>query len=96
MGLGLVWPRSARSTASMAILPAKAGAWAFHVEISPLRDWRVAVVVWSAWPMAWKIVALGRPRRVPMPAAALGPRWATWSILCSCRQMARTRSIWIW
>ncbi len=28
-------------------------------------------------------------------AAADGPRWATWSILCLCRQIARTRSIWI-
>ena len=43
----------ARSTASMAILPANAGAKAFQEEISPLRDWRVAVVVCSAWPMAW-------------------------------------------
>ncbi len=40
----------ARSTASTAILPANAGAWAFQVEISPLRDCRVAVVVCSAWP----------------------------------------------
>jgi hypothetical protein len=36
------------STASTAILPAKAGACAFQVEISPLRDWRVAVVVCRA------------------------------------------------
>jgi hypothetical protein len=38
MGDGEVSPRIARSTASTAILPAKAGACAFHVEISPLRD----------------------------------------------------------
>ena len=30
-----------------------------------------------------------------MPAAAEGPRWATWSILCLCSEIARTRSIWI-
>ena len=53
IGEGEVWPRIARSTASTAILPAKAGACAFHVEISPLRDWRVAVVVWSACATAW-------------------------------------------
>ena len=52
IGLGLVCPRMARSTASIAILPAKAGADAFQVEISPLRDCRVAVVVCSAWPIA--------------------------------------------
>ena len=82
----------ARSTASTAIFPAKAGAWAFQVEISPLRDWRVAVVVCRPWPMAWKIVSTGRPSRVPIPAAAEGPRWATWSILWACRQIAFTRS----
>ena len=53
IGAGLVCPRIARSTASIAAFPAKAGADAFHVEISPLRDCRVAVVVWSAWPIAW-------------------------------------------
>jgi hypothetical protein len=45
-------PRIARSTASIATFPAKAGANAFHDEIAPLRDWRVAVVVCSAWPIA--------------------------------------------
>jgi len=41
-GSGLVWPRIARSTASIASLPASAGAYAFQVEIWPLRDcgWR--------------------------------------------------------
>ena len=53
MGAGDVSPRMARSTASIATLAAKAGAYAFHDEMSPLRDWRVAVVVCSAWPMAW-------------------------------------------
>ncbi|MDI2036360.1 hypothetical protein PJL15_03496 [Paenarthrobacter nitroguajacolicus] len=85
----------ARSTASTAILPAKAGAWAFQVEISPLRDCRVAVVVCRPWPTDWKIVSTSNPSRVPMPAAAEGPRWATWSILCLCRQMALTRFTWI-
>ena len=28
-------------------------------------------------------------------AAADGPRWATWSILCACSEIAFTRSIWI-
>ena len=95
MGEGEVWPRIARSTASTAILPAKAGACAFHVEISPLRDCRVAVVVCRPWLTAWKITSASRPSMVPMPAAADGPRWATWSILCLCRLIARTRSIWI-
>ena len=53
MGAGAPSPRIARSTASMAIFPANAGANAFHEEMSPLRDWRVAVVVCSAWPTAW-------------------------------------------
>ncbi len=57
MGVGLVWPRIARSIASTAIFPANAGACAFHVLIAPLRDWRVAVVVWRAWPIAWKTVS---------------------------------------
>ena len=43
----------ARSTASMAIFPAKAGAYAFQLEISPLRDWRVVVVTCSACWIAW-------------------------------------------
>ena len=30
----------------------------------------------------------------PIPAAADGPRWATWSILCLCRQIDFTRSTW--
>ena len=77
MGEGLVCPRIARSTASTAILPANAGACAFHVEISPLRLCRVAVVVWSACPTAWKITSGDRPSNVPMPAAADGPRCAT-------------------
>ena len=85
----------ARSTASTAILPANAGAWAFHVEISPLRDWRVAVVVCKPWPMAWKMVSVSRPSRVPMPAEAEGPMWATWSILWPYRLMDFTRSTWI-
>ena len=37
----------------------------------------------------------GHARSVPIPAAADGPRWATWSILCLCRQMALTRLTWI-
>jgi hypothetical protein len=95
MGSGEVWPRIARSTASIASLPAKAGACAFHVEIWPLRLCRVAVVVCSAWPIAWNTVSVSSPRSVPMPAAADGPRCATWSILCLCRLIVRTRSTWI-
>jgi hypothetical protein len=53
IGDGEVCPRIARSIASTAIFPAKAGACAFQVEISPLRDCRVAVVVCSACPIAW-------------------------------------------
>jgi hypothetical protein len=34
-------------------LPAWAGAKAFHDEISPLRDWRVVQVTWSACWIAW-------------------------------------------
>ena len=36
-------------------------------------------------------VSAGSFSSVPMPAAAEGPRWAIWSILCSCRQMPFTR-----
>ncbi|CPU66340.1 Uncharacterised protein [Mycobacteroides abscessus] len=75
-------------------MPANAGACAFHVEIWPLRDWRVAVVVCRACPIAWNTVSVSRPSSVPMPAAADGPRCATWSILCRCRLIARTRATW--
>ena len=43
----------------------------------------------SACWIAWKIVSCFSASSVPMPAAAEGQRWAMWSILCSCRQMAR-------
>ncbi len=95
MGAGERSPRIARSTASTAIFPAKAGAWAFQLEIVPLRDCRVAVVTCSAWATAWATTSAGSPSAAPMPHAADGPRWATWSMRCSCRQMARTRATWI-
>src|SRR6202021_1578551 len=60
LGAGDPSPRMARSTASMATLPARAGAKAFQLEIDPLRDWRVAVVRCSAWPTAWWMVSLSR------------------------------------
>ena len=85
----------ARSTDSTAILPAKAGAKAFQEEISPFRDCRVAVVVCRACPIAWNTTSVSSPSSVPIPAAAEGPRWATWSILCWCRLIALTRSTWI-
>ena len=44
IGDGAPSPRIARSTASTATLPASAGAYAFQLEMAPLRDWRVAVV----------------------------------------------------
>ncbi len=47
-GDGAPSPRITRSTASTAILPANAGAKAFQLEISPLRDCRVVVVTCSA------------------------------------------------
>ena len=31
---------------------------------------------------------------MPRPAATEGPRWATWSILWACNEMARERSTW--
>ncbi len=52
IGAGEPSPRIARSTASMATLPAYAGAYAFQLEISPFRDCRVAVVRCNACPMA--------------------------------------------
>ena len=85
----------ARSAASIASLPACAGAKAFQLLISPLRDWRKEMVTCSACCTAWKIASCGSFSRVPMPAAAEGQRWAMWSTLCSCRQIAFTRSIWI-
>src|SRR5699024_1252676 len=33
--------------------------------------------------------------RAPRPAATPGPRWATWSILCLCRQIPFTRLTWV-
>ena len=45
---------------------------------------------WCAAPGRWpgRSSPASRPSSVPMPAAADGPRWATWSILCLCRQIA--------
>ena len=56
----------------MATLAANAGAYAFHDEISPLRDWRVAVVVCRAWPIAWYTTSVGNRRSVPSPGRHRG------------------------
>lgn len=85
----------ARSTASTAALPAKAGANAFQLEISPLRDCRVDVVVCTACCTAWYTVAVSSRSIAPMPHAVAAPRWATWSMRCACRQMPLTRATWI-
>ena len=52
-GLGAPSPRMQRSTASIASLPAWAGANAFQLLMAPLRDWRVVKLTWAACCTAW-------------------------------------------
>ena len=85
----------ARSIASIASLPENPGTKAFHELISPLRDWRVEKERCTARFTAWKIVSAGKPSSAPMPAVVAGARWATWSFLNWCSEIAFTSATWI-